>query len=594
MTSRKRLLWQLYPSYLFITLSALLVVSVFALNSLSDFFYQEKNSDLASRAHLFKAKISDLVHSGDFKAIDDGCKLSGHDSRTRLTVILPSGIVVGDSENDPKTMDNHNDRPEIAQALSGKTGTSIRKSSTLKFNMMYVAIPVFRENEVVAVVRSSVSASSIDAEMRKTRLTIGAVGGLAAILAAVVSLMVARRITRPIEDMTRGAEQFETGNLEHRLYVPESLELGALAQAMNRMADQLDERIKTETRQKNELIAVLSGMVEGVIALGPHDNIISINSSAADFFNVNTPVTPGKNISDWVRNLAFLDFFEKARNAMENLEADIPLNDKGKRTIHIRTAPLLDEKNRRSGTLIVFSDVTTLRRLETMRRDFAANVSHEIKTPLTSIRGFVETILTDREQLSDNQRHFLEIIDKNVNRLMAIIDDLLQLARIEKEGSELRWDIALIRPVLENAIQTLKGEAQKKNIRITLECDDKLSVSMDSSMIEQAVVNLIDNAVKYTENNGEVMITVSRDSMVKIHVADTGYGIENEHLPRLFERFYRTDKARSRQQGGTGLGLAIVKHIMLAHKGDVTVESTPGKGSVFTLHLPVSIPLLKS
>lgn len=588
MTSKKRLLWQLYPSYLLITLFALVIVSLFALNSLSGFFYEEKSSDLVSRAHLIKIKISELVHSGDFKAVDDECKRSGHDSKTRLTVILPSGVVIGDSENDPKTMDTHNDRPEIAQALSGKTGTSIRKSSTLKLNMMYVAIPVLKENEVLAVVRTSVSVSSIDAEMRKTRLTIGAVGIFAALLAAMVSLMVARRITRPIEDMTQGAEQFETGNLKHRLYVPESFELGALAQAMNRMADQLDGRIKTETRQKNELIAVLSGMVEGVIALDSQDNIISINSAAASFFKVNTPSPSGKNISDLVRNLTFLDFFNKARNVMDSPEADIPLNDQGKRTIHIRTAPLLDEKSSRSGTLIVFSDVTILRRLETMRRDFAANVSHEIKTPLTSIRGFVETILTDRDQLSDNQRHFLEIIDKNVNRLMAIIDDLLQLARIEKEGSELRWDNSRLRPVLENAIQTIKAEAEKKNIRITLDCDDQLSVGMDSSMIEQAVVNLIDNAVKYTENNGEVSVFASRDNMVKIHVSDTGYGIENEHLPRLFERFYRTDKARSRQQGGTGLGLAIVKHIMLAHKGDVTVESTPGKGSAFTLHLPVS------
>lgn len=462
MTSKKRLLWQLYPSYLLITVSALLVVSVFVLNSLSGFFYEEMNMDLTSRAHLFKVKISELVHSGDFKAIDDLCKWSGRDSGTRLTVILPSGLVVGDSENDPKTMDIHNDRPEIAQALSGKTGTSIRNSSTLELNMMYVAIPVFKENEVMAVVRTSVSVSSIDSQMRKIRLAIGAVVILAAFLAAIVSLMVARRITRPIEDMTRGAEQFEAGNLEHRLYVPESLEMGALAQAMNKMADQLYERIKTETRQKNELIAVLSGMVEGVMALDTQDNIISINSAAAGFFNLPTSSPAGKNISDLVRNLAFLDFFNKARNSMENLEADIPLNDQRKRTIHIRTAPLLDEKNRRSGTLIVFSDVTTLRRLETMRRDFAANVSHEIKTPLTSIRGFVETLLTDREQLSDNQRHFLEIIDKNVNRLMAIIDDLLQLARIEKEGRELRWDDALLRPVLENAIQTIKSAAQKK------------------------------------------------------------------------------------------------------------------------------------
>ena len=588
MTHKKRLLWQLYPSYLFITLSALIFVSAFALNSLSDFFYAEKNLDLTSRAHLFKGRISERVLAGDFRAVDGECKRAGRDSGTRLTVVLPSGLVVGDSDDDPQTMDNHNDRPEISSALSGKTGTSIRTSSTLGHNMMYVALPVFKGNEVGAVIRTSVSMSSIDSEMYKTRVKIGAVGLFAAILAALISLSIARRITRPIEDMTKGAEQFESGNLQHRLHAPDSAELGALAQAMNKMAGQLDERIKTEIRRHNELRAVLSGMVEGVIALDLHDNIININPAAARFFNVTTPSPEGTNICDLVRNLAFLDFFKKARTCSVNLEADIPLSDQGKRTIHIRTSPILDERDSRSGTLIVFSDVTTLRRLETMRRDFAANVSHEIKTPLTSIRGFVETLLDDRGALTEKQSHFLEIIDKNVNRLMAIIEDLLQLARIEKEGSDLRCDNAPLYPVIENAVTSLKTEALKKDVRITWECDRQLSIPMDSSMIQQALINLIDNAVKYTENSGEVHISVLRDSMVKIRVSDTGYGIEKEHLPRLFERFYRTDKARSRQQGGTGLGLAIVKHIMLAHKGDVTVESSLGKGSVFTLHLPDS------
>jgi two-component system phosphate regulon sensor histidine kinase PhoR len=207
MNPKKRLLWQLYPSYLFITLAALAVVSVFALNSLSVFFYEEKSIDLTSRANLFKSKVEDLVLSGDHAAIDRECKKSGHESKTRLTVILPAGQVVGDSDNDPKTMDYHNDRPEVAMALSGKAGSSTRHSSTLNLNMMYVAIPVFKENEVAAVVRSAVSVSSIDSEMKRTRLTIGAVGLFAAILATLVSLMVSRRITRPVEDMTKGVEQ---------------------------------------------------------------------------------------------------------------------------------------------------------------------------------------------------------------------------------------------------------------------------------------------------------------------------------------------------------------------------------------------------
>lgn len=587
-TKKKRLLWQIYPSYLFITLVALLAVSLFTLKSLSLFFHQQYSNDLESRARLFTSSITDLLLSDNFSEVDTECKHSGRPSATRLTVILPSGIVVGDSEENPHSMDNHNDRPEVIKALSGKTGTSVRFSSTLNQNMMYVAIPVFQGNEVLAVLRTSVALSSIESELKRIRMRIISVGIFAAILATFISLLVSRRIAHPIEEMTKGVGHFEKGDLEYRLFVPDSLEIGGLAEAMNAMATQLDERIKTETRQKNELNAVLSGMAEGVIAIDTDENIISINEAAARFFKTNHLLSSGKALSEIVRNLTFLELVKKSIKNRKNCEEDILLDDFGNRTLHARTSSLLDGENRQTGTLIVFNDVTTLRRLETMRKDFAANVSHEIKTPLTSIRGFVETLLNDSADFSEQQIHFLGIIEKNANRLMAIIEDLLKLSRIETENlDDLRFSKANLHKVLESAITTLKGEAEKKSIPIHLDCDPTLAVRMDSSMIEQAVINLVDNAIKYCNENSTVTLQAKKiGDRISIHVADTGYGIEKEHLPRLFERFYRTDKARSRQLGGTGLGLAIVKHIMLAHKGDVSVESTIGKGSVFTLNLP--------
>ncbi|GAB6093824.1 phosphate regulon sensor histidine kinase PhoR [Desulfatiferula olefinivorans] len=588
MKTRKRLLRQLYPSYLFITLVALLAVSLFTLTSVSSFFHQQYAQDLEARANLFTGRIAGLIESGDYAGVNAACKASGREADTRLTVVLPTGQVIGDTMEDPAVMDRHDDRPEIIQALSGKTGTSVRFSGTLNQNMMYVAVPVWSGKDIPAALRASVPLSSIASEVRRIRWSIITVGVFTALLAALVSLFVSRRVTRPVEEMTEGVRHFERGDLKYRLFVPDSLELAGLAEAMNTMAGRLDERIKNETIQKNKLEAVLSGMAEGVMAVDGDETLISINDAAARFFRADAQTCPGRALSEIVRNIGFLDLVKRAVDLQDYGEEDVAFDGAGHRTLHVRTACLLDDENRRAGTLIVFTDVTQLRRLETMRRDFAANVSHEIKTPLTAIRGFVETLMTDGQMPSDKQRHFLGIIEKNVNRLMAIIEDLLTLSRIETDHPD---DLFLTRtplyPVLETAAAAVKTQAETKGVRIEITADRDLSAPMDRLMIEQAVINLLDNAVKYCRPDSTVTVCAERiDQRAAIRVADTGPGIERRHLPRLFERFYRTDQARSRQLGGTGLGLAIVKHIMLAHKGDAAVESTVGRGSVFTLTLP--------
>jgi two-component system phosphate regulon sensor histidine kinase PhoR len=270
-------------------------------------------------------------------------------------------------------------------------------------------------------------------------------------------------------------------------------------------------------------------------------------------------------------------------------EDDINLYHNGEKTLHLQSSPLLDASKEQIGTLVVFNDVTHLRRLENMRRDFVANVSHEIKTPLTAIKGFVETL--QRGNVDDPQEtgRFLGIIQKHVDRLSSIVEDLLSLSRIEQEdeGKTIKLEQGYVKDVFQSAMQICRSKAEEKNIRISPVCDEQMSAKFDATLLEQAVVNLLDNAIKYSEPNSTIHLEGNlKDAEVKIIVEDRGIGIAKKHQPRLFERFYRVDKARSRNLGGTGLGLAIVKHIAQAHGGNVTVESTLGAGSVFTIHLP--------
>jgi two-component system phosphate regulon sensor histidine kinase PhoR len=589
MNKRKKLIWQLFPSFLLITLLSLLAVSWYASSSLHHFFLDQTAADLKIRALLVEKQIVAHLAPLDAVAVDAICKEIGKQSATRITVILPSGQVIGDSRETPRQMDNHGDRPEIAVALKGNPGQSIRYSNTLRQQMMYVALPLQRNQGVLGVVRASVPITSIKGELRSIQTKIALGGLLIAALAALISLLISRRIIRPIEEMKKGTDRFADGDLTHRLAEPDSEELAGLAEALNQMAAQLDRRIKTIVSQRNELETVLTSMLEGVVAIDNEERIISINAAAARFFDCEFEECPGRHLQEVIRNSALQLFVRQSISSKVPKEDDISMHHNGEKTLHLQSSPLLDANKEHIGTLVVFNDVTHLRRLEDMRRDFVANVSHEIKTPLTAIKGFVETLRLGNVDKPEETERFLEIIQKHVDRLSFIVEDLLSLSRIEQEdeGKAIQIEKGKILDVLESAIQICRSKAEEKKIEINHICESQLTSSFDSSLLEQALVNLLDNAIKYSEPNSTIHLKANlKDSEVKIIVEDRGIGIAKKHLPRLFERFYRVDKARSRNLGGTGLGLAIVKHIAQAHGGNVTVESTLGEGSVFTIHLP--------
>jgi two-component system phosphate regulon sensor histidine kinase PhoR len=589
MKKRKRLLWQLFPSYLLITLISLLAASWYASEAMRQFFMDQIATDLKARAGLLQKQITGLLSPLRSETIDAICKEAGRLSATRITVILPDGTVIGDSRETPRLMDNHGSRPEIITALSGETGKSLRFSKTLMQRMLYVAVPIRDDRDIAAVLRTSLPATAVETEIRSIQLKIVLGGCIIALLAAGISWVISRRISRPIELMKKGAELFANGDLSHRLTFPDTEEMAALADAMNQMAVQLDNRIETIRRQRNQLETVLASMLEGVIAVDSEERIVSINRVAAQLFENEPANCQAKSIQEVIRSPALQQFIRRALNNPHPAEEDIIVYQNEERVIDVKSSPLLDSVQQQMGTLVVFNDVTQLRRLENMRRDFVGNVSHEIKTPLTAIKGFVETLQQGKVEKVHEKERFLGIIQKHVDRLNAIIEDLLTLSRIEQEdeSKEINRVKVNLADAFQAAIQVCRPKAEEKHIHIDLDCEKDTTAIFDPTLIEQAVVNLLDNALKYSEPQSTVLVkSHQQNSEVIISVQDHGIGIAQKHLPRLFERFYRVDKARSRNMGGTGLGLAIVKHIAQAHGGYVKVESKLGEGSCFGIHLP--------
>ena len=585
-----RLLWQIFPSYVIIIMAVLFGLGWHLTGAIEDFFLGQTAADLEARARLMAPQVAVDLEAGDFVSLDRLCKELGAAADARFTVVLPSGAVVGDSVEDPSRMENHAGRIEIAAALAGGVSHSTRYSRTLQQDMMYVAVPVASEARIVATVRAARALTAIDSAL-KTLYRQVPIGGLVAlVLAALVSFWVSRRISRPLEAMRHGAVDFAQGRFDHKLTAAGSMEVCALARAMNLMAEQLDDRIRTIMEQRNEQQAVLASMVEGVLALDMEERVLHFNRAAAQFLGVNPSQVQGQRITELARKADLQRFISRTLDGPDPVEGEIVLQDPEVRYLQAHGTLLRDAGQREIGVLIVLHDVTRLRRLENIRRDFVANVSHELKTPITAIKASVETLMDGATVSPADSREFLAIIAKQADRLNAIIDDLLALSRIEQNDdvSGMELEMQDLEPAIRAAVQSCEVAAADKEISLQVECGNGLQARINAPLMEQALINLVGNAIKYSERHSSVQVEAElQDDIVKIRVRDRGCGIAPEHLPRLFERFYRVDKARSRSLGGTGLGLAIVKHIVQAHGGTVTVSSEPGAGSVFTVLLPM-------
>ncbi len=588
---RKRLVWQIFPPFLFIILIALVAISWLFVQTLDDFSRQEARQSLEAQGALVVHQVRKPLLEGRTATLDKLSKILGEQSGTRLTIILPTGHVIADSQNAPQTMENHGERPEVKIALTGQIGETTRYSDTLQQEMIYIALPVIEELKIIGCVRAALPISNITGTMQSVLYQVINSGIVIAIAAAMVSLWLARRISHPLEEMKRGAVRFSKGELDRRLPIYKGEELGGLAHAMNQMAAQLDERIQAEVRQRNEQDAVLASMIEGVLAVDNQEKILRLNQTAATLLDIDLKEAVGQKVQEIIRKPELQQFITQSLASQNSIEADMTLVDQGEeRSLQAHGTPLCGGDGQKIGALIVVHDITRLRRLENLRRDFVANVSHELKTPITAIKGAVETLLGGANENPHDSKRFLEIANRQTDRLNAIIEDLLALSRLERdaEATGIKRETEHLLPILESAIQSCAKTAATKEVLVKLFCSKELTARVNAALLEQAIINLVDNAIKYSAVEKRVTVEGWQDGdQVQIKVQDRGHGIPAEHLPRLFERFYRVDTARSRAIGGTGLGLSIVKHIIQAHNGEVTVHSTQGEGSIFTISLPV-------
>lgn len=588
---KRRLLWQIYPAFLIIIVIGLFAISWNVKDLIRTSHQHEKKLFLERVALLSVPSFEPLLDNNSLVQIQEQCSTMGAAAKIRYTVIDPLGKVLGDSEELPEKMVNHFDRPEFQQALKGKTGISIRPSETLEQEMMYVAIPITRDGNVAAVLRTSVAMDQLQATQQSILKEIVRYGIIIAVVLAAVSLALSWKISHPLDLLRQGAERFAKGDLSHRLPIPKTRDFAELAVSMNEMAAQLDDRIRTVMAQKNEQQAVLTSMIEGVVAISIDGHILSINSAAAEILQASESDAVGRTVEEVFRNNDLQEFVALAADSDDPVEKQVVLHESGgnERFLQVLGTTLRDDQSNKIGVLVVLNDITHIRKLEKVRRDFVANVSHELKTPVTSIKGFIETLLDGAIDKPEDRRRFIEIIARQTNRLDSIIDDLLALSRIEQQSEHdpVMLNSVPLKPILIEAAGLCELTATEKNITVEINCSETLTASVNSSLLEQAIVNLVDNAIKYSESGNDVRLeALQKDHETLIHVHDHGCGINAKYLPRVFERFYRVDKARSRKLGGTGLGLAIVKHIAQYHQGTVTVESIVGQGSTFTIHLP--------
>ncbi|HEX5132314.1 MAG TPA: ATP-binding protein [Candidatus Krumholzibacteria bacterium] len=588
---KSRFLWKLYAGYAVVILISATLVGIFAVRGFEDDLAGQIEQSLRSEALLLLDIATPYVDAPPDSAFQQRVWMLGSRADTRLTVIAADGRVLADSREEPSNMDNQRTRPEIIQAVSRGFGVSTFESSAINENAMYVAIPVMKNGQVAGFVRASKTLLVMEAN-RGTVRRLAVLGAAAAVVVALLlGFLFARSFTRPIMRMTASARAVARGEFNQPVRVTRRDEIGELAGAINGMTDRLKSQIETITADRNMTLAILASMAEGVVAVDRNEHVVHINSAAGTILGVGSAGAVGRRIWELTRVIevseALSDAMKENRVRVSEARISHPQKDQ---VVQIIGAPLRDANDDLVGAIVVLHDVSDLRQLESVRRDFVANISHELKTPLAAIRGLVETLIDDREMDRATHDRFVEKIHDQSMRLSSIVSDLLTLSRLESDQGGVQFEKVDLREPVAESYRAQVHVAETKSVEIAAVVpDDPVLVLGDGEALRELVDNLVSNAIKYTPAGGRVEVRLGIDgTQAVLSVQDTGIGIAPEDQGRVFERFYRVDKARSRQLGGTGLGLSIVKHVALSHGGNVSLKSTPGRGTTFRVQIPVA------
>lgn len=517
--------------------------------------------------------------------LDDIADRSGSAAAARVTLIGRDGAVIGDSDvplDRLAGVENHADRPEIRAALAGRVGRGTRRSATVGRELYYLAAPV----EGGGVVRVAVDLSSLERAVAQLRRELVVAGAIGVFTALALSYALSWLTLRPIREMRRVAAAIAEGRLDDRVSLGAGAELADIARAINRMAEQLRLRLEEVTREKEQLRAVLEGMVEGVLVVDAKGTVLLANSKLREFYGVSSDIV-GRPLLEAIRDAELEESVARAASTDEPVAAEIGVGGRVPRTLRVHAARFPSNGTPRVGTVAVFHDVTELERLESVRRDFVANASHELRTPLAAIRGFAETLLRNGDLSERDRRSYLEVIDRHAQRLGNLVGDLLELSTIESHKAPLQQQSIDVRSFARELVADWEPRIGERQLDVSVRGEGEAMAWVDPRALEQVLTNLFDNALKYTEPGGTIELGVESDGgFVCLRVRDSGIGIPQEDLSRIFERFYRVDKARSRALGGTGLGLSIVKHLVQRMGGKIRVESDLGVGSTFSVTLP--------
>jgi two-component system phosphate regulon sensor histidine kinase PhoR len=582
--------WRTYLGYVVVALIGTTLFAASLIKKTEQQVQESLDTSLSVSAELLKIAISPALRNLNYQLIRETAESIAGLSKLRITIVDNNGLILADSHEDPFVMDNHFRRPEIQLAAINGIGRAQRYSSTLQEDFQYLAIPMYSQSQLLGFARVAKSSSSLAADISQAQFLLLRNSALATFFILLLAFYLAARQASKVAELTSVTEEISRGNFARRIPEGNNLGLKKMSEAINQMARSSAQSVTENTADSNRLSTIFTCMVEGVIDIGMDQNILHINEAAARMLSIDEKSCIGQPLGQEIKNQEIINALEEAIKTHSVINTQVRLSkDKIQQTVELYVASLSDEDEKPIGAVLVLHDITELKNLERVRTDFVANASHELKTPITAIRGLTETILGDEEVDDETVTRFIGRVHSQSLRLSQLVGDLMAISRLENSQGNEDFSKINFTDLIRKAVQEVQSTADENGHRLVTELTDEgLEVYGDQQNLRQLVDNLINNAMKYTTDSGTITVKLLKDEQTaELQVSDTGIGISPQYQSRVFERFYRVDKARSQSLGGTGLGLSIVKNIAEKHSGSVSVESQLGSGSTFIFRIPL-------